>query len=121
MVRLLLSYPLYYLLASGDFVSMLVAALGFVMLAACFMGPAMTAAMEHFSTEVRFSGFALGYNAGAGLLGGVTPFVAGWLIHSTGSLTAPSYYLMAASAVLLVVLPLKGNVPYRSKVAFPVG
>jgi hypothetical protein len=29
--------------------------------------------MEHFSTEVRYSGFALGYNAGAGLLGGVTP------------------------------------------------
>ena len=100
---LLLSYPLYYLLASGDFVSMLVAALGFVMLTACFMGPAMTAAMEHLSTEVRFSGFALGYNAGAGLLGGVTPLAAGWLIHSTGSLTAPSYYLMALSAVLLVV------------------
>ncbi len=101
---LLLSYPLYYLLASGDFVSMFVGgALGFVMLAACFMGPTMTAAMEHFSTEVRFSGFALGYNAGAGLLGGVTPFVAGWLIHSTGSLTAPSCYLMAASAILLVV------------------
>jgi hypothetical protein len=29
--------------------------------------------MEHFSTEVRYSGFALGYNAGAGPLGGVTP------------------------------------------------
>jgi MHS family proline/betaine transporter-like MFS transporter len=59
--------------------------------------------MEHFSTEVRFSGFALGYNAGAGLLGGVTPLLAGWPIHSTGMLTAPSYYLMAASVILLVV------------------
>ena len=100
---LFLSYPLYALLASGHFASMLVAALGFVMLTACFMGPAMAAAMEHFSTEVRFSGFALGYNAGAGLLGGVTPVVTGWLIHTTGILTAPSYYLMAASAILLLV------------------
>jgi MFS transporter, MHS family, proline/betaine transporter len=100
---LFLGYPLYVLLASGALVSMLIAALAFVMLCACFMGAAMTAAMEHFSTEVRFSGFALGYNIGAGLLGGSTPLVAGWLIHSTSVLTAPSFYLMAASAVLLIV------------------
>jgi MHS family proline/betaine transporter-like MFS transporter len=56
---LFLGYPLYVLLASGVLISMLVAALAFVILCACFMGPAMTAAMENFSTEVRFSGFAL--------------------------------------------------------------
>jgi MFS transporter, MHS family, proline/betaine transporter len=100
---LFLGYPLYVLLASGVLVAMLIAALAFVILCSCFMGPAMTAAMENFSTEVRFSGFALGYNVGAGLLGGVTPFVAGWLIHSTSLLTAPSFYLMTASAILLVV------------------
>jgi MHS family proline/betaine transporter-like MFS transporter len=63
----------------------------------------MTAAMEHFSTEVRFSGCAFGYNFGAGLFGGTTPLAASWLIHSTGVLIAPSYYLIAASGVLLVV------------------
>jgi MHS family proline/betaine transporter-like MFS transporter len=82
---------------------MLVAAIGFVMLAACFMGPAMTAVMEHFPTEVRFSGFALGYNLGAGIFGGVTPLIAAWLIHVTGSLVAPSSYLMASAAILLLV------------------
>jgi MHS family proline/betaine transporter-like MFS transporter len=45
---LLLSYPFYVLLSSRSMVSMLVAAVGFVVLAACFMGPAMTAALEHF-------------------------------------------------------------------------
>jgi len=98
-----LSFPFYVLLSSGRMASMLVGALGFVVLAACFMGPAMTAAMEHFSTEVRFSGFAFGYNFGAGLFGGTTPLVATWLIHSTGVLVAPSYYLIAASGVLLAV------------------
>jgi MFS transporter, MHS family, proline/betaine transporter len=88
---LFLGYPLYVLLASGVLVAMLIAALAFVILCSCFMGPAMTAAMENFSTEVRFSGFALGYNVGAGFLGGVTPFVAGWLIHSTSALAAPSF------------------------------
>ena len=52
---------------------------------------------------MRFSGFAFGYNAGAGLFGGTTPLVAGWLIHSSGLLKAPSFYLIAASAVLLVI------------------
>jgi MHS family proline/betaine transporter-like MFS transporter len=82
---------------------MLASALGFVALATFFMGPAITAAMEHFPTEVRFSGFAFGYNAGAGLFGGTTPLLASWLIHSTGSLKAPSFYLIGASAVLLVI------------------
>lgn len=50
--------------------AMLASGLGFVALATCFMGPAIAAAMEHFPTEVRFSGFAFGYDAGARILGG---------------------------------------------------
>ena len=83
--------------------SMLVSALGFVALATFFMGPAIAAAMEHFPTAVRFSGFAFGYNIGAGVFGGTTPLVATWLIQTTGSLQAPGVYLIAASAVMLVV------------------
>jgi MHS family proline/betaine transporter-like MFS transporter len=98
---LLLSYPFYILLSSKSMVSMLVAAVGPVVLAACFMGPAMTAALEHFSTAVRFSGFPFGYNVGSGLFGGTTPLVAGWLIHAAGALISPSYYIMAASAISL--------------------
>jgi hypothetical protein len=47
---------------------MFAAAIAFVILAACFMGPATTAVIKHFSTEVCFSGFALGYTVGAGTL-----------------------------------------------------
>jgi MFS transporter, MHS family, proline/betaine transporter len=100
---LLLTYPLYLLLSSGSMAAMLASALGFVALATFFMGPAITAALEHFPTEVRFSGFAFGYNIGAGLFGGTTPLVATWLIQSTGSLQAPSFYLIAAAAIMLVV------------------
>jgi hypothetical protein len=94
---------------SPDRRSILFASLGEIvewfdfMVATFFMGPAITAAMEHFPTEVRFSGFAFGYNAGAGLFGGTTPLLASWLIHSTGLLKAPSFYLIGAAAVLLVI------------------
>jgi MFS transporter, MHS family, proline/betaine transporter len=100
---LILTYPLYLLLSSGNMASMLMAALGFVALATFFMGPAIAAAMEHFPTVVRFSGFAFGYNIGAGLFGGTTPLVATWLIQMTGSLYAPSASLIAASAIVLIV------------------
>jgi MFS transporter, MHS family, proline/betaine transporter len=100
---LVLTYPLYILLSSGNMASMLVSALGFVALATFFMGPAIAAALEHFPTAVRFSGFAFGYNIGAGVFGGTTPLVATWLIQTTSSLRAPGVYLIAASAVMLVV------------------
>lgn len=112
---LILSYPLYILLSSGRMAAMVTAALGFVALATCFMGPGMTSAMEHFPTDVRFSGFAFGYNVGAGLLGGTTPLAAGWLIHATGSLKSPSVFLMAASAILLVIC-LKQRETFRDAV-----
>jgi MHS family proline/betaine transporter-like MFS transporter len=67
------------------------------------MGPAMTSAMEHFMTEVRFSGFAFIYNIGAGVFGGTTPLAATWLIQTTGSLHAPSAYLIVASVTMLLV------------------
>ena len=69
---IVLSDPLYLLLASGDLVAMLVAAIGFVILAACFMGLVRTAVMEHSSTEVCIRGIALRHNAGADIFGGAT-------------------------------------------------
>jgi MFS transporter, MHS family, proline/betaine transporter len=97
---LLFSYPFYVLLSSGHIVSMLVAAVGFVVLAACFMGSAMTAARSISRPRCDLAGCAFGYNVGSGLFGGFTRLVAGWLIHA-GALTAPSYYIMAASAIFL--------------------
>ena len=65
---LLLSYPFYVVLSSRHMVSMLVAAVGFVVLAACFMGPAMTAALEHFPTTVRLVASLSATTSARGLL-----------------------------------------------------
>ena len=100
---IVLGYPLFPLLASGHFGSTLVGALAFVFLAAAFVGAANTTAMEHFRTRTRFSGFALGYNIGAAIFGGMTPLLAAWLIHTTGSKIAPAWYLILASIAILVV------------------
>jgi MFS transporter, MHS family, proline/betaine transporter len=98
-----LGYPLFLLLASGSFGPTLLAALAFVVLAAAFVGSANATAMERFQTRTRFSGFALGYNIGAAIFGGMTPLLAAWLIHTTKSNVAPAWYLILASAVILIV------------------
>ena len=100
----LLGYPLFLLLSSGDFAATLAGALLFVALAAGFVGAANTAAVERFPTRVRYSGFALGYNVGAAIFGGTTPLLAAWLIHTTGSLMAPSAYLILTSLAILIVI-----------------
>lgn len=100
---IILGFPLFSMLASDVFRTTLAGALLFVIPAACFMGPASTTAVEHLPTRVRFSGFALGYNAGAAIFGGTTPLIAALLIHATGWLLAPAAYLVVAAIVILIV------------------
>ena len=98
-----LGFPLFSMLSSDVFRTTLWAALLLVIPAACFMAPANTTAVEHLPTRVRFSGFALGYNAGAAIFGGTTPLIAASLIHLTGWLIAPAAYLVLAAVVILIV------------------
>ncbi|SRR5579883_427075 len=70
--------------------------------ASCVAGvfPCMMA--ELFPTRVRYSGVALTYNIGFGIVGGLTPLLATELIHATGNLYAPSFILMAAALFALL-------------------
>jgi MFS transporter, MHS family, proline/betaine transporter len=59
---------------------------------------------EQFPTPVRYTGLSLSFNIGTILGGGLTPYLATWLISSTGSLLAPGWLLVAASVVSLLTL-----------------
>nr|WP_253354654.1 MFS transporter [Terracoccus luteus] len=61
---------------------------------------------ELFPTTNRYSGFAVSFNISNALFGGTAPFVATWLIASTGSDLAPAFYLMVAAAISLVAVAL---------------
>jgi len=49
--------------------------------------------------QVRCTAVALGYNICLGVIGGVTPLVATWLVERTADETAPAFLIMAAAAV----------------------
>ena len=57
-----------------------------------------------FPTQIRTTGMSLGYNISVTVFGGSAPFILTWLIATTGSLLAPSYYLFAIAAMSLASL-----------------
>lgn len=59
---------------------------------------------EMFGTRSRYLGFALPFNVGATLFGGVAPLIGTWLIAATGDSSAPAYFLMFIGALSLIGL-----------------
>src|SRR5215831_11300594 len=53
---------------------------------------------------VRCTAVALGYNISLGVIGGLTPLVATWLVNRTGDEIAPAFMVMGAAAVTFATL-----------------
>lgn len=99
-----LAYPLFMMASSGSLTLALAAQLTMVVLLSFYAGPVPAAFSELFPTRVRYTALSVGNNVAVTIFGGFAPFIATWLIKATGNNLAPSYYLMAASAVSLLVL-----------------
>jgi MFS transporter, MHS family, proline/betaine transporter len=99
------TYPLFYVMLSG--VSLLgVIAVQFVfgLMIAMFSGPGPAAIAEIFPTDGRSTWMSTGYSLATCIFGGFAPFIATWLINSTGSPISPVYYLIAAAIVSAIVV-----------------
>lgn len=57
-----------------------------------------------FPTNVRYSGFGLGYNIPTAVFGGTAGLVVQWLIQQTGIVIMPGIYLAGASLIGLVAV-----------------
>ena len=60
--------------------------------------------VEAAPAQVRCTAVALGYNICLGVIGGVTPLAATWLVERTGDEIAPAFLIMAAAAVTFVTV-----------------
>ena len=54
--------------------------------------------------QVRCTAVALGYNICLGVIGGLTPLAATWLVERTGDEIAPAFLIMAAAAVTFLTM-----------------
>ena len=100
----ILSYPLFMLLGHQTIPFLLMAQLLFAVLIAAYVGPMCATVVELFPPQGRYTGISIAYNLALALFGGTAPLVATYLIGKTGSLVAPSYYLMFCALLSLVVV-----------------
>jgi MHS family proline/betaine transporter-like MFS transporter len=99
----LLTFPVFRLMADGTFTSALLGGLAFAGCCGLFAGCMAATFVELFPTATRYTGVAVGYNAGQAVLGGTAPLVATGLIQLTGDDKAPAFYLVACALVVAVV------------------
>jgi MHS family proline/betaine transporter-like MFS transporter len=98
-----LAYPLFLLLSAGNVLYALGAQAIFAIGLAMLFAPLPATLVELFPTKVRLSAMSLGYNLGFSIFGGTAPLVATYLIKETGSIMAPSIYLIFSALVSLFV------------------
>lgn len=91
--------PLFWLMLHQDPAYILIGQLGFVLIISVTIGVQPAFMVEATPLAVRCTVIALGYNVVFGIIGGLTPLVATWLVHRTGDDLSPAYMIMAAAAV----------------------
>ena len=102
------AWPLFWLMHSADDAIVLLGQLGFVLAVGTFIGCQPAIMVETVPTEVRCTAIAVGYNVTLGVVGGLSPLVATWLVDRTANDYSPAFMIMAAAAVsFLAVLSFK--------------
>ena len=100
---LILPLPVFLLLNQGGAVA-IGAQIALGLADSALMGVAFSAFAELFTTRVRYTGIALGFNIGAAAAGGTAPFICVWLVRATGSSVSPAYFLMGTALVTLIAV-----------------
>jgi MHS family shikimate/dehydroshikimate transporter-like MFS transporter len=109
----LFAFPMFLMLDSGGGMVIFAAiAIGFVGTSAVY-GPLAAYSAERFATTIRYTGVSLGYQTGAVLGGGLSPFIATALLDLAGGRPwAISLYL--AAGALLTFVCTRGEQPTAS-------
>jgi MHS family proline/betaine transporter-like MFS transporter len=96
--------PLFWLLNQHSVLLAQVGQLGLVLIVGVFIGVQPSIMVEAAPAQLRCTAVSLGYNICLGVVGGVTPLVATWLVDRTGDEIAPAFLIMAASAASLAAV-----------------
>jgi MHS family proline/betaine transporter-like MFS transporter len=102
---IVLGWPLFEILVANPNVATLtIVQVILGILLAFYFGPLPALLAEMFPTNIASTGMSVSYNIGVTVFGGFAPLILTWLIASTGSLLAPSYYYVLVAIVSLVGL-----------------
>jgi MFS family permease len=103
LLYLVLTYPLMaWVLAEPSMMRLAIMQIALCSAIAVGFGAISTALAEQFPVRQRSTGLALAYNMAVMIFGGFAQLIVTWLIKETGSLLAPSFYVMFGATVGLV-------------------
>jgi metabolite-proton symporter len=101
-LTILTSYPaVQWLVADPSFARLLMVELWLSFLYGCYNGGMVVALTEVMPADVRTAGFSLAYSL-ATTIGGFTPAIATYLIHTTGNKAAPGLWMSVAAVCGLI-------------------
>ncbi|MGW0003190.1 MFS transporter [Nocardia grenadensis] len=110
LAALVIPIPAFMLFEQGGAIT-LVSMVVLGLIDSALMGVAFSAFTEMFPTRVRYTGIALGFNLGAALAGGFSPYICTWLVKQTGNSLSPAYFLMATALITLAAaVPMRETV-----------
>lgn len=96
-LSIFLSFPILFLLFSGDVAFILLAEFLASFTLAGFMAPATFVMTQNFLPVVRYRLVSFSYNLGASLIGGLTPIMFLFLLENIKSFYAPGIYIIICS------------------------
>lgn len=119
-VTILTAYPaMRWLVANPSFGGLMAVELWLSFLYGSYNGAMVVYLTEIMPVAVRTAGFSLAYSL-ATSLGGFTPAIATWLIHSTGNGAAPAIWLSFAAACGLFAVLMLSRQRGTQRAAVPV-
>jgi MHS family proline/betaine transporter-like MFS transporter len=101
LANMLLPITMFSLMASGSLLNALAGALMLAALAGGVSAVGAVATAEQFPGEGRVTGLALGATGATAIFGGLTPFLAQYLVDRTGMAIAPGAMIAAVSVGVL--------------------
>ena len=103
LITALFAYPLFSWIDGGTLIAVIIAQIVFAVINGAVQGPIPAAMVSLFPARLRYSAIAVGYNISLAVFGGTAPLVATWLIHRTGDLAAPAWYLIGIAVITCLV------------------
>jgi len=95
--------PMFTWVDLGQFSHALIATAIMACIFAAVQGPMAAMLVTSVPTHLRGGAMGISYNVSIGLFGGTAPLVSTFLIHKTGSLAAPAWYLLILGIISLVM------------------
>lgn len=101
---LVLSFPVLWMLTTGDHTLVFVGQLIIAIILASFSGPGVAALSEFFPTNVRYSALGIGYNFSVMAFGGTAPLIGTAIVSATGLPILTALLPTAAGLITTIVI-----------------